>query len=250
MWRVDPLRVITPLSPPPFHTHLNSPLFPHRHYLSKADLDVLEQAEDYLSGRKKQELTSWWLQYIEDHVDKFLLQKGYDSTCVPYQYLDKPPTSMTRLQENIKIVRSLLTELGSNKNPQIPSSSSTYISRVRLELVDPIKKVVYEKVDALCNNLKLVLWDIINGHGCRMDFQHITDLRNYAFVEEAYLLLNTIRESISPSEAAGINITTFIHFYFYFIAVAVFKVYLVSFIYIYIICILFVIYLYFICIYL
>jgi hypothetical protein len=204
MWPPQqPLRTITPFSPSPINNYLSSPLFPHRYYLAKSELVVLKHSNEYLSGKKKQELTDWWLQYIEDNVDKYLHQKGYDPSCVPFQYLDHPPTSMARLQDNIRIVRKLLSDLGSNKNRHYAPPT-----QIQLELIDPVRQAVYEKVDSLCNDLKLVLWDQINGYGCRMDFKHITSLNNFAFVDEAFLHLNTIREVISSRDAAGAHNTS------------------------------------------
>jgi hypothetical protein len=159
---------------------------------------VLDNAHAYLSGKKKQELTDWWLQYIEDSVEKYLQHQGYDISCVPYQYLDKPPSSMAQLQNNMRIVHRLLGDLGHKRMP--------HTSKTQVELINPVKQSVYEKVDTLCTHLKLVLWDQINGYGCKMDFNHIYDLRSVAFLEEAYKHLNTIRKRISSTDTAGIFI--------------------------------------------
>ena len=201
MWQLHPLRSITPFSPVAIHTFLHAPLFLHREYLSKIDLEVLEHAEAYLSGQKKQELSDWWLHYIEESVDTYLHQHGYDPSCVPFEYLDKPPSSMARLQDNIRIVHRLLGDLGHKRHP--------HTTKTQAELINPVKKSVYEKVDTLSTHLKLVLWDQINGYGCRMDFNHIYSLRSAAFLEEAYQHLDTIRGIISREDSAGISQTSF-----------------------------------------
>lgn len=199
-WQLQPIRSLTPFTPSTTYTYLNAPLFPHRQYLSKADLQVLDHVNDYLSGKKKKELTDWWLQYIEDSVEKYLQQQGYDPTCVPYQYLDKPPSSMARLQENIRIVHRLLGDMGHKVHP--------HSSKTMSGLINPVKERVYAEVDTLCKNFKLVLWDQINGYGCRMDFSHISSLRNNVFLEEAIQHLNTIRGHISRTDAAGMLISS------------------------------------------
>ncbi len=183
LWQQYPLCAVVPFSCNTVQSYLSSPLFHHRQFLDQASLHVLEHdTEDYLSGRKKQELTDWWLQYIEDRVEKYLEEKGYDPSCVPFQYLDHPPASMKRLQENIHVVRAVLSELNIR-------NSSTQATQTEYELVLPLKQQVYYKVEILRKNLKLVLWDQLNNYGIRVEYHLINDCRDMGFVEQIYLLL-------------------------------------------------------------
>lgn len=65
--------------------------------------------QHYLQGTRKEALTNWWLQLIEDRVDKYLVETGrYHQHAVPYNYLDQPPVSMQSIQENLRLVHDLL----------------------------------------------------------------------------------------------------------------------------------------------
>lgn len=197
-----PLRLLEPFTPSPVPVYLKECLFHHRQLMDPDILSVLGHADEYLSGQKKQELSNWWLHHIEETVDKYLQEKGYDSTCVPYDYLDKPPTSMKLLLHNIGVVRRILNDLGAKRTIQ-QHTQFTPPTQTQFELIDPLKAEVFKEVDRLCNNLKLVLWDQINGYGIRMDIAHVSSLRDFAFVEEAYLHLKTIKERITKKEATG-----------------------------------------------
>jgi len=174
-----------PVSFDSLFTYLDEPLFYHRRYLSNADIQILERADDYLSGLKKQELVHWWLQYIEDNVDKYLAEKGYDPHVVPYHYIDHPPSSMQAIQTNLRVVRHLLDALH-----KVPGHPSTHIMH---ELVDPLKQTVYEPINHLCHALRLVIWDQFNQYKVRLDLHAKRDL---VFIEEAYLQLQAMNNHI------------------------------------------------------
>jgi hypothetical protein len=186
----DPIHNIPPFTPTGVHISLNEPLFSHLRGISPSDLEILSHSEEYLSGRKKHELSHWWLQYIEDSVDKYLVARGYDTTVVPYNYLDHPPSSLQKLQGNLQIARGFLDDIRKG------TAGATIQN-----LVDPLKNEIYMHIDKLHYALKLVVWDQLNNH-VKIARNHKREL---AFIEEAFLQFNAMRTTIPQKEAAGIQ---------------------------------------------
>jgi len=138
---------------------LDEPLFSHRIQLSHNDRrkEYLSESNKkwLLGGGKKQELTSWWLQKIENEVDLFLEKRGYEFGAVPFHYLDVPPRSMNDIRGNLGIIRSILRSIqNQNRNHDVFS-----------RLIEPLSKEIYERISLFKEELKVVLWDELNDMG-------------------------------------------------------------------------------------
>lgn len=117
--------------PHPIKLQINSPI------LSYSDIESL-----FLTGKKKHELTSWWLELIETEVDRYLEIQTFtfednqtlkfDLHAVPYNYLDHPPKSLAVIKVNLFIIQKLL---------------STHTNLLTQGLVLPLSKEIYHKID-------------------------------------------------------------------------------------------------------
>ena len=82
-----------------------------RRYIGVVDgaLDQLEiDKRAYLSGEIKEELSDWWLDLIADECNAFAAKCGFEFGLVPEDYAEIPPENVTKLQQNIAIVRQIL----------------------------------------------------------------------------------------------------------------------------------------------
>jgi len=104
--------------------------------------------------RTKDDLTRWWLQLIEARVDSFLQALGYNFEAVPFHYIDQPPRSMPAILKNLELIRLLLKSSGNN------TTSATLPTRQSLqnELVEPLKKEIYHRIDEYVRCVMLFLW--------------------------------------------------------------------------------------------
>lgn len=117
--------------PNPIKVQIESPI------LSYLDIENL-----FLTGKKKNELTSWWLELIETAVDRYLETQyftfednqtlKFDLHAVPYNYLDHPPKSLAVIKVNLIIIQKLL---------------SSHANVLTQGLVKPLSKEIYHKID-------------------------------------------------------------------------------------------------------
>jgi hypothetical protein len=177
---------------------LGEPLFHHHHFLTGEQRRRFNEIRnEVVSGTKKQELTSWWLQHIESGVDSFLVARGYDSSAVPFQYLDVPPRSLQEIQGNLGVVHSILRA--------IQSEDRTHDSFSKLLL--PLASEIYMKIAEFQDNLKLVVWDELSTLGCQLHCPSALSLertqRELRQLKEGATLpatLNTLKELVADLE--------------------------------------------------
>jgi hypothetical protein len=113
-----------------------------RPIVGAALVPVSRVEEEYLSGLKKRRLVEWWLNLVESSVESFLTRvSGYDANAVPYDYIDRKPHSLAQVEQNLQIIRSLIAP------PCI---------LVRAELVDELRRVIYEQVDLFLSVARLL----------------------------------------------------------------------------------------------
>ncbi|ELR13243.1 uncharacterized protein ACA1_339910 [Acanthamoeba castellanii str. Neff] len=108
---------------------------------------------------RKDDLTRWWLQLIEKSTDSFLRSLGYDFDAVPFHYIDQPPRSMPVILKNLQMIRFLLKASGKNLD-----SGSLPMRRHLLDgLVNPLKRVIYSRIDEYAHSVMLFLWNECNS---------------------------------------------------------------------------------------
>eukprot|EP01103_Thecamoeba_quadrilineata_P000113 TRINITY_DN1008_c0_g2_i1.p1 TRINITY_DN1008_c0_g2~~TRINITY_DN1008_c0_g2_i1.p1 ORF type:complete len:833 (+),score=198.07 TRINITY_DN1008_c0_g2_i1:387-2885(+) len=66
------------------------------------------EREMLLSGRRKRELTDWWLGLVDSAVRGFLVARGFDFNVVPANYCDEPPSSLEAVHSNLRIVQNVI----------------------------------------------------------------------------------------------------------------------------------------------
>ncbi|KAH3746055.1 hypothetical protein Pelo_12539 [Pelomyxa schiedti] len=86
------------------------------------------------SGAKKHGLTQWWLNLIESKVEEWLEHRGYDTSALPYNYIDQRPKSLEALSRDLEIIHQLLSDT--------PTSSE-----LKRDLVASLRKVIYKRID-------------------------------------------------------------------------------------------------------
>eukprot|EP01102_Stenamoeba_stenopodia_P000801 TRINITY_DN1074_c0_g2_i1.p1 TRINITY_DN1074_c0_g2~~TRINITY_DN1074_c0_g2_i1.p1 ORF type:complete len:301 (-),score=60.53 TRINITY_DN1074_c0_g2_i1:62-964(-) len=185
---------------------LDEPLFSHRSQLrtQQTSPDALSRWLELLSesnkkwlfgGGKKHELTSWWLQKIENEVDLFLERRGYEFGAVPFHYLDVPPRSMNDIRGNLGIVRSILRSI------QNENRTHDVFSR----LIEPVSQEIYQRVSLFKEELKLVLWDEFNDLSL-FPLPFATSFFSPSFTADLKRVFAKIDSSERPSSASSASL--------------------------------------------
>ena len=94
-----------------------------------------------MSGKTKGEVSSWWLDHIENCVDQHLEEKGFRKDALPDNYTSQPPNEMGVVRKNASIVQACM----------LATNSSTH------DLVDTVTKEVYQVVDDFVENVRVAL---------------------------------------------------------------------------------------------
>lgn len=97
------------------------------------------------SGDGKTGLAAWWLALIERRVLDFVAARGLDLGALPYDYIDVQPRSMDALRANLAVLRATMAE------------ACDPASRLRAELVDPLRGEIYARIDAFRDAATLYL---------------------------------------------------------------------------------------------
>ncbi|PRP85960.1 hypothetical protein PROFUN_06082 [Planoprotostelium fungivorum] len=143
--------------------------------------------ENIVSGDKKAQLSSWWLDLIETGVDHYLSSNQtftdeggrhivYDTHAVPYNYIDQPPKSMEAIRHNHYIVQKLLSF---STLPVTETSSPQHVEFDRF--LRGTSKEVYTHINHFETVSNGVL-DLIRGNMIRVDqekTQHLLADLNY-----------------------------------------------------------------------
>eukprot|EP01102_Stenamoeba_stenopodia_P008779 TRINITY_DN2560_c0_g1_i1.p1 TRINITY_DN2560_c0_g1~~TRINITY_DN2560_c0_g1_i1.p1 ORF type:complete len:471 (-),score=113.47 TRINITY_DN2560_c0_g1_i1:75-1487(-) len=107
--------------------------------------------KEVIDGSIKESLTDWWLSLINDNVDNFLTELGYDHNAVPFDYIEVPPLSLEVVRNNLKLVQKSLVELKS-KDGTGPAH----------KLINELKNVILPKIEHFIKKVKVVLCDYFN----------------------------------------------------------------------------------------
>ena len=68
---------------------------------------ILTAMEEITTGKKKNELTHWWLSVIGEKVDEFLQSFGFQMNSLPYDYTIEPPEDLPTVEKNLQILEDL-----------------------------------------------------------------------------------------------------------------------------------------------
>jgi hypothetical protein len=72
-------------------------------------LDMLrDRIHIIIDGRRKRQLSDWWLTYIETEVDRFLTDHGLQKNCLPHDYMNKKPESTDAVKETLNLLTDLM----------------------------------------------------------------------------------------------------------------------------------------------
>ena len=76
----------------------------YAHYTKMKLTKCTKHLEKILNGERKLEVCEWWLSHIEQKADEFLQECGYDLDALPTDYMNTPPSSLAKVEENLKIL--------------------------------------------------------------------------------------------------------------------------------------------------
>jgi hypothetical protein len=62
---------------------------------------------EFVTGKKKTELTDWWLQTIEERVDEYLRDAGYQPDSIGYMYTSVAPDNLDIVQRNYRVFEDI-----------------------------------------------------------------------------------------------------------------------------------------------
>lgn len=133
---------------------------------------VRSNASAIIHGKRKNEVSDWWLARIEHLVNEYLTKNGYDHSALPHDYISQPPTNVKRVIENLKIVESVLK----SSTPEIRD----FLLRVSRE--------IYEKLNEFISEIRFILENqsIFEKLRIRVDFSSKESDRLHS--DLAYLL--------------------------------------------------------------
>jgi hypothetical protein len=62
---------------------------------------------EFVTGKKKTELTDWWLQTIEERVDAYLQDAGYHPNSIGSMYTSVAPDNLEIVQRNFRVFEEI-----------------------------------------------------------------------------------------------------------------------------------------------
>lgn len=106
----------------------------------------LRRAE-ILDGSRKKALTEWYLNHIENSVDKWLKDRAFDFEAIPPNYLEHPPRGghLNGVRDNLEIIENVKTMQHEKLNP--------------LELMESLKTEVYDQINPFVSDIFAVVSD-------------------------------------------------------------------------------------------
>ncbi|KAF2072650.1 hypothetical protein CYY_006029 [Polysphondylium violaceum] len=107
---------------------------------------------------KKRELTNWYLQLIRETIDSYLKETGYDGNAVPENYIDRPPQSLSKVRENLRIVNLVLK----------PNNKVEFEHRLQ-RLILPLKKKIYAGIDEFLSAAEILFVEKLKEHKAMLE---------------------------------------------------------------------------------
>lgn len=124
---------------------------------------LMIEKKEILNGVRKKELTEWWLGIIHDRVDYFLKSKNFDMEAIPVNYLEEPPQSMSIVNRNLQIIQLILQSYNNIKsNSNNSSNGIDNMGNEVVELIETMKKEIYNVIDDFVYNSRILLHDHFN----------------------------------------------------------------------------------------
>lgn len=110
------------------------------------------EEKDFKSGAKKNELTEWWLKYIEDETNYFLQKHGYDFDTVPDDYTSEPPRDLQAVKDNLELIKEMLDWGASDIYAVQP-----FVARLKSTIYPAIDRYIASALHLLADHLGLHL---------------------------------------------------------------------------------------------
>jgi len=106
---------------------------------------ILQEIEtlgrDFVTGKKKNELTCWWLTIIEERVDEYLRNLGFQSNSIGNMYTSVPPDNLDTVENNYMIFEGMMK-----------ANLSEY-----MEFILKTTEEIYTSIDPFIEEMRLLL---------------------------------------------------------------------------------------------
>jgi len=117
---------------------------------AQTNLDMLNlERRNLLMGKEKTVLSEWYLNHIENSVDKWLESNGYDFGAVPLDYIEKPPrgNNLYTVRDNLELIEKCMA-----------SEDTLNVG----EFMTKLKDEVYTRIDKFCSSMMIVVGDVLD----------------------------------------------------------------------------------------
>jgi hypothetical protein len=125
----------------------NGVLVSYRAMCESKLVELHSMRAELLDGSRKRDLSSWWLDYINDGVADWLAEHGYNIDAVPYNYIDEAPVDLGLVHRNREFLHALLADL------KRPDDRTLHAHK----LIDSLAGVVLPHVERFLDDAKLAL---------------------------------------------------------------------------------------------
>ena len=123
------------------------------------------EKRELMNGTRKNELTRWWLRYIEEKCAEFLQSTGdYKFEEIPKNYTHETPKNLEAIRTNLATVRKVLDKNNQTYRPLI------------IRLVDSITSEIYSRIDGFIQQALIVICEYLAVDHTKTDFETIKRL--------------------------------------------------------------------------
>ena len=105
------------------------------------------EKSNYLNGKRKSQLTEWWLSTIDMATHLYLSEKNYDPSAIPDDYITNVPSDMEIIKKDLKIIEVIL-----KKNPENDVFA----------LIERLTREIYQRINHFVLHVKIILSDILS----------------------------------------------------------------------------------------
>jgi hypothetical protein len=91
-------------------TQLLKIIYSHKQQIDAKLAALRKFVQNIFDGVRKNELSEWWLTFIEETVNEYLKGVGYDGSVIPDDYISNPPTNIGIVKANLDLIRKAMND--------------------------------------------------------------------------------------------------------------------------------------------
>eukprot|EP01104_Vermistella_antarctica_P018385 TRINITY_DN6778_c0_g1_i1.p1 TRINITY_DN6778_c0_g1~~TRINITY_DN6778_c0_g1_i1.p1 ORF type:complete len:1084 (-),score=300.94 TRINITY_DN6778_c0_g1_i1:78-3329(-) len=133
--------------------------FPHKAGKVFRDIVAVAQSTDkflrksmdeFIEGKRKADLTEWWLKLIDHRVDKFLEDRGFILNAIPEDYIEERPEDFDAIRHNLAILK-----LAIKPSTDLNGEMLVLVNKLKAEIMPKIDEFVCVTISVLAHRLNL-----------------------------------------------------------------------------------------------